>query len=378
MLYPSPPVERILAVDDSSNNLYLLQTLLEAEGYHLTLTDSGAEALEIVAREPPHLLILDVMMPGMSGYEVTQQVRQRYAEPFVPILLITANEKSDVVRGLDLGADDFVRKPVDVDELLARVRSLLRLKHNIDARVHMERIREDFVSRLTHDLRTPLVASNRVLHLMQQGTFGAVNAEMTEALATTARSHQTLIDMVNTLLEVNRYEADRKELHFAPLDLGEAIADVVAELAPLAAEKHLTLTFEADPHPPVEMAGARLEVLRVFTNVLGNAIRFTDSGGIEVSLRVEEGRAIAEVRDTGVGIAPEERDRLFERFKQGHHTRAGYGLGLYLTRQIVEAHGGRIAVESDVGAGSTFTVEFPLAASVGSAIDRTAVRGSQL
>ncbi|MEO1132175.1 MAG: hybrid sensor histidine kinase/response regulator [Cyanobacteria bacterium J06639_1] len=364
MSFPSPDVERILAVDDSSNNLYLLQTILEAEGYHLTLADSGAAALDIFDRQPPHLLILDVMMPGMSGYEVTQQVRQRYADPFVPILLITANEKSDVVRGLDLGADDFVRKPMDVDELLARVRSLLLLKHNIDARVRMERIREDFVSRLTHDLRTPLVASNRVLHLMQQGAFGGVSDEMTEALSTTVRSHQTLIDMVNTLLEVNRYEADCKDLHFSPLDLGEAIATVTTDLTPLAAEKHLTLTFEADPKQPIEIAGARLEILRVFANLLGNAIRFTDSGGIAVNLRAKEGQAIAEVRDTGVGIALEERDRIFERFKQGSHTRAGHGLGLHLTRQIVEAHGGQIAIASEVGAGSTFTVSFPLAATV--------------
>jgi DNA-binding response OmpR family regulator len=145
-------------VDDSPDNVLLIQTILEEEGYEILTAENGSSALALIQKSPPDLLLLDVMMPGMDGYEVTRRIRENTKLPFIPILLITAYDQSSLVQGLDMGADDFIRKPVELDELLARVRSLLRLKHSIDDRDQMARLREDFVSRLTHDLRTPLVA----------------------------------------------------------------------------------------------------------------------------------------------------------------------------------------------------------------------------
>lgn len=123
---------RILVVDDLMDNLFLLQTLLETEGYQVETADSGKQALSKVWESPPDLILLDVMMPGMNGYEVTKQIRQNNALPFIPILLVTAHEDSNAIKGLDMGANDFVRKPIDFDELLARVRSFLRLKRDLN------------------------------------------------------------------------------------------------------------------------------------------------------------------------------------------------------------------------------------------------------
>jgi two-component system, sensor histidine kinase and response regulator len=367
----STQVDRILVVDDSPDNCFLIQSLLQEEGYLIDLAENGAEALAQIEACPPDLVLLDAMMPVMDGYEVTRRVRQNNALPFIPILLITAYDQMSVARGLDIGADDFIRKPVEFDELLARVRSLLRLKHSVDERDEIARQREDFVSRLTHDLRTPLVAADRMMGLMLQGAMGEMSDDFQEALDIMVRSNQNLLYLVNTLLEVYRYEAGRKTLHFSPVNLQDLAQDVTDELSPLALEKGLPLKLHAamalDSSPVVR--GDRLELRRVLTNLVGNAIKFTDSGIVELQLstglcplgqkRVPSPGVRLAIKDTGQGIPLEEHSTLFESFTQGKHKRSGSGLGLHLSRRIVEAHEGSITVLSQVGEGSTFTVMLP-------------------
>ncbi len=358
--------DRILVVDDLPDNCFLIQTLLQEEGYHIDVANSGREALAYIEKSPPDLLLLDVMMPEMDGFEVTRRIRQNPNLPFLPILLITAYDQPSVVRGLDTGADEFIRKPVEFDELVARVQSLLRLKHSVDERDQIARQREDFVSRLTHDLRTPLVAADRMLNLMQQGALGELTPAMQEAISTMLRSNQNLLTMVNTLLEVYRYEAGRKRLTFSPVNLSKLIQEVVGELTPLATDKKLTLTFEGtgqeNGQPIDTIMGDRLELRRVIINLIGNAIKFTDSGYVKIRLGSNPASpdwVILEVEDSGPGIPAEDQPTLFESFVQGSHRRGGSGLGLHLSRRIVEAHNGAIEVKSEVGRGSTFIVKLP-------------------
>ncbi|NEO14109.1 MULTISPECIES: hybrid sensor histidine kinase/response regulator [unclassified Moorena] len=358
--------DRILAVDDSPDNLFLLQTLLEEEGYDITLAENGRVALEKIEISPPELVLLDVMMPEMDGFEVTKRIRSNPKLPFIPILLITAYDHPSVVQGLDMGADDFIRKPVEVDELLARVRSLLRLKHSVDERDEIARQREDFVSRLTHDLRTPLVAADRILNLMQQGALGEIPPPVLEAIVTMTRSNHNLLTMVNTLLEVYRYEAGRKYLSFSAIPVQQVIEEVIQELSALARDKKLSLDYQTAKQLNSIVMGDRLELHRLFTNLLGNAIKFTDNGSVTLRLRnsakTSEGNqswVVIEVEDTGFGISPEDQKQLFERFRQGSHKRSGSGLGLYLSKRILEAHQGIINVKSELGKGTLFTVKLP-------------------
>jgi two-component system, sensor histidine kinase and response regulator len=372
-------IDTILAVDDTPDNLLLLEAILAEEGYNIQTAKDGASALELVKQSPPDLILLDVMMPGMNGYEVTQQIRENPRLPFIPILLITAFDQSSVVEGLDVGADEFVRKPVDPEELLARVRSLLRLKHSIDERELMMRQREDFVSRLTHDLRTPLVAADRMLQLFQQEAFCQISPEMKEAIAVMIRSNQNLLQMTNTLLEVHRYDAGQKALVASPCNLWRIADEVIQELTPLAEEKHLGLqanfSMPASDEVGIVM-GDRLELRRVLTNLIGNAIKFTEKGTIEVRITIVSDAPLSdelslnpgaspeswvniEVEDTGAGVELEDQPYLFERFRPGKHRRSGSGLGLYLSRRIVEAHQGKIGVASTPGQGSKFTVQLP-------------------
>lgn len=366
----SPKIDRILVVDDTPDNCLLIQAILQDEGYQVELSDSGKDALEKIDQLPPDLVLLDVMMPGMDGYEVTRRIRDNAALPFMPILLTTAYDQPSVAQGLDLGADDFIRKPVHFDELLARVRALLRLKHSVDERDQIARQREDFVSRLTHDLRTPLVAADRMLNLLSQGVMGDLSDDILEAIDTMIRSNENLLTMVNMLLEVYRYEAGRKTLAFSPVRLDELVEEVTKALSPLALDKGLKLNLEkANDTKDLTIKGDRLELNRVITNLIGNAIKFTDEGAVMVHLsKVDDQKADdgsicsmvkVEIKDTGPGIPQEEQATLFESFIQGKHKRGGSGLGLHLSRRIAQAHNGTISVISEVGKGSSFIVYLP-------------------
>ena len=352
----APENNRILVVDDSPDNLFLVQSILAEEGYESILVENGAEAIAYVEKSPPHLVLLDVMMPGMDGLEVTRTIRKNPSLPYIPILLITAYDGASVVKGLDSGADDFIRKPVEVEELLARVRSLLRLKQSVDERDAIARQREDFVSRLTHDLRTPLIAADRMLALLEKGALGDLSESMSEALSVMARSNRNLLEMVNMLLEVYRYEAGRKTLNFSSVNMRELINEVVEELMPLAVAKGLSIEYRTENNSKAIIEGDRIELRRVLTNLMGNGIKFTDRGTIKVNLEIQSEGIKIEICDTGQGISPQDIEYLFQRFHQGKHKRSGSGLGLHLSHHIIEAHRGHITVESTLGEGSKFTV----------------------
>jgi signal transduction histidine kinase len=385
---PLTKAARILAVDDSPDGLFLLESILVEEGYEVVCAENGQTALAELEQHPPDLVLLDVMMPGMDGYEVTRRIRQQLNLPYIPVLLVTAHEQSCVVEGLDAGADDFIRKPIiEVEELLARVRSLLRLKHTMDERDQIARQREDFVSRLAHDLRTPLVAANRMLKLIRQGAFGQVPNEVDDVTSTILRSNQNLLEMVNNMLEVFRFEAGCKALTFSRFDIQKLVHEVIEELRPLAHQKGLALDDKVEDLDAVlsgnrrRFLGDRLELRRVLTNIIGNAVKFTDSGSITVRFHVilptEDDQSplephqaehafsdvpwiVIEVEDTGIGISPADQRKLFERFRQGQHDRSGSGLGLHLSQRIIESHDGTLSVQSELGKGSIFTVKLPL------------------
>ncbi|MGB8699012.1 MAG: hybrid sensor histidine kinase/response regulator [Thermosynechococcaceae cyanobacterium] len=358
---------RLLVVDDVPDNILLMRRLLEIEGYAIEVANSGERALQKIVQNPPDLILLDIMMPDLDGYAVTHQIRKMEEVPFIPILLMTAYDQSSIVQGLDAGADDFIRKPFDVNELLARVRCLLRLKQSISERDRIAQQREDFVHRLTHDLRTPLVATDRMLKLILDETLGSVAPDMHQALDLLARSNSNLLELVNKLLQVYRFEAGARVLQFGSVHLEPLLNEVVAELMPLVQEKGLALRqCMADNLPVIE--GDRLELRRVMTNLIGNSIQYTEQGTITVTLAQTQRAETTEpsqlvlfkVEDTGMGISEQQRPNLFEPFHAGRPHRSGHGLGLYLSRYIAEAHGGSITVKSQLGQGSCFTVCLPI------------------
>lgn len=367
--FASSGAKRILLVNALPNIFRPMRSLLRKRGYQVDSAHSGVDALIQLEKSPPDLLLLDTATADIDGYEVTRRIRRNAELPFFPIMLVADHNHASVVKGLALGANDVIRPTVKKRELFARIQSMLKLKHSIDEQIRINQQHEDFIASLTHDLRTPLIAADHMLHLLRRGTFGKTLPEMRDSLEQVVQSNQTLLEMVDTLLEIYQYEAGCKDLHFYKVDLWELSQSVVRELTPLAMTKGLALNLTlvgATDETFLWVRGDRLELRRLLTNLIGNAIRYTDTGSVELRLcyltrdSPENSSIILEVEDTGIGIAPEEQEFLFDRFRQGNHPRQGNGLGLYHSHQIVEAHHGSIKVESEVNNGTLFVIQFDL------------------
>ncbi|MCY7391846.1 MAG: response regulator, partial [Leptolyngbyaceae cyanobacterium CAN_BIN12] len=315
-------------------------------------------------------IFLDYRLPDRDGLSLIKDLRQN--EVCTPIIVLTGQGDEQIAVDLmKAGATDYLPKSKVSPDLLSRILRnavrLYRLEQEAEEakqqQEQMSRQREDFVYRLTHDLRTPLVAADRMLTLFKQNAFGEISPDMAEAIAMMVQSNQNLLQMVNTILEVYRHDAGQKTLSFSPYDLQPILQAIITELLPLAAEKGLLLTMQVDPEEPEHqkvVMGDRLELRRLFTNLIGNAIKFTDTGSIEVCTTGSSGDdpqhtlldtpwVMVEVKDTGSGISLKDQESLFERFRQGEHKRSGSGLGLYLSRCIVEAHRGAIVAQSEPG-----------------------------
>jgi two-component system, sensor histidine kinase and response regulator len=355
-----PSLGQILLADDSLDSRFLLEMMLTKAGYKVTCASSGLEALAQIEKNCFDLVLLDAIMPDLDGYEVTVQVRQNQKLSFVPIVLITDCDTPNLVYRLDCGADDFICKPIKRKYLLAKVRALLRLKYAIAQQAQIALQREDFVRQLTHDLRNPLLAAHEVLNSLYQGNYGCSLDDFESVIARLIRNNQNLLDLVNTLLAVYEYEAAKKPLSFLRLDLAQLIAEVIEEFNPLAVAKGLTIDREQHL-TPVWVMGDRLQLRRVFVNLISNAIKFTDSGSICVSCCLSDSSQFVEVlvQDTGIGIDQEYLSDLFQPFQRVNHNCLGTGLGLYLAKQIVEAHQGYIEVKSELGKGCFIKVVLP-------------------
>jgi two-component system, sensor histidine kinase and response regulator len=367
---------KILIVDDDQVDRMTVRRALSKTGMPLILQEArdGETMMQALQNQPFNCIFLDYQLPGQDGLALLQQLR--YQGVHIPIIMLTGQGDEQIaVELMKAGASDYLSKVmVSSERLELLLRNVIRLyqaeKEIALAKQQREQLlrqREDFVSRLTHDLRTPLIAADRMLHMLKENTFGSITPETQEALACLQASNQSLVQMINTLLEVFRHEAGYKTLTFFECNLHELMQEVVSELMPLALEKKLQLKVTSPTSgntalPPMVLAD-RLELRRLLINLVGNAIKFTDSGSVCVYLSEadpEGGFITLSVEDTGCGIPTEEQVMLFERFRQGNHKRSGSGLGLYLSRCIAEAHGGSISAQSTLGQGSCFKVHLPL------------------
>lgn len=374
---------KILIVDDDDVDRMAVRRALKTAGVEIVLTEAVdcKSAIAELKNTAFDCIFLDYRLPDRDGLSLVNDLRQDSVR--TPIVVLTGQGDEQIAVDLmKAGATDYLPKskvsPDRLSRILRNAVRLYRLEQEAETakqqQEQLSRQREDFVYRLTHDLRTPLVAADRMLTLFKQDAFGEVSPDMTEAIAMMIHSNQNLLQMVNTILEVYRHDAGHKTLSFSACDLQPIIQAIITELQPLAEEKGLSLTMQVDPDGtghPMSVMGDRLELRRLFTNLIGNAIKFTDAGSIEVCITSSSGDdpqhtlldtpwVTVEIKDTGSGISLEDQESLFERFRQGENKRSGSGLGLYLSRRIVEAHQGAIAAQSEPGKGSVFTVCLPV------------------
>jgi two-component system, sensor histidine kinase and response regulator len=318
-------------------------------------------------------IFIDYRLPDGNGVELLQKLREQGIS--VPIVSLTGqNDDGVAVDLMKAGASDYLSKakisPAQLRQVFQNVMRVYNAEVAMElANQQREELlaqKEEFIARMTHDLQTPLVGANRMLDLLCDDVFGDLPAQAKSNLQIINRSNQDLLQMVRNLVEAYTYDAAAKQFTFIPIDLIRLITEIVSELTPIAIAKNIELTstiLDRDlPDANFQVAGDRLELKRLITNLVGNSLKFTDLGRISIELRPSLPNfptVTVAICDTGTGISESDLANLFERFRRGNHKRSNSGLGLYLCKQITEAHGGKISVTSKVGEGSTFLVELP-------------------
>jgi two-component system, sensor histidine kinase and response regulator len=380
---------------------------------------SCAEAIAALTTQPFDCAFLDYRLPDRDGLALVKLIREKGI--LFPLVMLTGQGDEQIaVELMKAGATDYLSKStispgrlaktilnarrvcqaeqqvalanqqlqesyallVQNNQELERQRQQIQaqnvqLQKSIAEREQMALQQEDFIAHLTHDLRTPLFASDTMLKMFQKEAFCPLPADMHAAVAAMIRSNRNLIQIVDTLLEVHCYEAGVKKLNLMPCDLWAIAKEVIQELLPLAEERGIALRTQwcgdecdSEKNCP-KVQGDYLELRRMLINLLGNSIKFTESGSVELRLIPFQSTNTAnnldpsrtwltlEVQDTGFGMSEEQQATLFERFRKGTHKQSGSGLGLHLVSRIVQVHQGKIEVRSELEKGSLFTIHLP-------------------
>jgi signal transduction histidine kinase len=392
---PSAPPEsaipaKVLVVDDEPRNLEVVSHFLEMEGLRVATAGDGEAALAAVAAEAPDVILLDVMMPGLEGFEVCRRLKADPATVFIPVVILTALKGTqERIKGAAVGADDFLSKPFDHVELITRVKSLVRvkrlhdqiqaynrelearvaqrtaeLKHAYDELKELDQLKSEFIANVSHELRTPLLHVKGTLGLLADGAMGGVTPEQAQGLSVAQGAAEQLGRIIEDIVDFGQmYEEQR--LTFEPVPVAEVCQSAARAIARIANRHAITVNVVAPADlPPVRADLAAL--MRVLWHLLDNAVKFSPSGStVEITAEQRRAGVRIAVQDHGAGIPLDQLDRIFQVFYQvdGSSTRkaGGLGLGLALVKRLVEAHGSRVEVDSEVGQGSTFAFELPAA-----------------
>ncbi len=384
------PVANVLVVEDDPHMREVLAVLLADEQTLLSSARSAAEALACVGSKHIDLILLDLGLPGMNGFELLKQLKNQPETSMIPVIVLTAwNSTGDKLRGFELGASDYLTKPFEAAELRARVCAALRAKHLQDeltranrellsARLAAEaaaRAKADFLAHMSHEIRTPM---NGIISMASLVLETTLNNEQRGYVETIYTSSESLLTIINDILDFSKIESGKLELEAAPFHLRTCLEETLDLLAPKAAEKGIEIASDIEDELPAEFLGDITRLKQVLVNLLSNGVKFTAQGEVIIVVKVlaapgqhagptEPWHLHFSVRDTGIGIPVDRLARLFKSFSQADASTTrkygGTGLGLAISKSLVEKMGGKMWVESIPQRGSTFHFTVPLRAS---------------
>lgn len=368
---PDERKQKILCVDDEPKNLKLAADLLRLWGYEVLTVGDGKAALEVLKAAKPDLILLDIMMPKLDGYEVCRRIKSAKETQFIPVVMLTAlSEKEDRIKSIETDADDFISKPFDKEELKARVKSLLRIKslrdkleESYEKLKQLESLKDSLTHMIIHDLNNPLTGITGNLQLLQMEIGKTLGDEQRNSLEAALLSGEDMKRMIENLLDINKMEEGKIKLRREDFKLDEAAREVVERMRPLALWENKSIFLEAGGQLP-EISADKELVKRVIANLINNALKhIPQKGAIQVRavFKSDERVFYLRVEDNGEGIPKEYLEKVFDKFAQVEDkmAKAGRGLGLTFCKLAVEAHGGKIWVESEFGKGSVFTFTLP-------------------
>ena len=361
---------KVLIVDDVVSNVLLLKILLSNEKFQVCTANNGTACIEMARKEHPDLILLDVMMPDISGFDTAVILKKDETTKDIPIIFLTAlNTPADLVKGFQVGANDFLTKPFNKEELLMRVMQQISLvaakriieKQNADLRATLSN-RDKMYSVIAHDLRSPMASIRMVLNLVVMSvTKESVGPELFDLLDKANKESEDVHDLLDNLLKWTKSQTGRLSVVTQDLDLDDIIPGVVEIFEVIASTKNIKLTYHGCGSLVVRADNDMLKT--VVRNFMSNAIKFSpDGSSVEISVTTEGDYAKVSVRDHGVGIAPERLVNIFHKGETTYGTggEEGSGLGLQLCADFARNNGGDVFVESVLGEGSVFSFTVPL------------------
>jgi signal transduction histidine kinase len=378
----------ILIVDDVVANLQLLSNALSQSEFEVRCLAKGQMTLRVAKSIVPDIILLDINMPDISGYEVCQQLKAEPQTQEIPVIFLSAADGVfDKVKGFEVGAIDYICKPFQLEEVLARIKLHVELKllksslqeqiktrtmqlsAALEASEAASQAKSLFLANMSHELRTPLNAIIGYSEILEEEVQdGNVSSEiLLPDLSKIQFSARHLLGIINNILDVSKIEAGKMELNLQDVDFNPIIAEAVSAIKPVIKKNHNNLKIRIPKQNSILYTDS-FKVRQILINLLDNANKFTEKGTITlaVNYRDRDGEDLISfsVSDTGIGIAPQQVELIFQAFSQVDfsHTRkyGGTGLGLTIVRQFCRLLGGDIHVSSELGKGSTFTVELPV------------------
>ena len=369
--------KKILIVDDDDINRNILKNNFSDTDYEIKQASNGEEGLKIAKNEKPNIILLDVKLPDITGYEVCEQLKLDPITEYIPIISMSSDytKNEDWIHGLECGVDEYLIKPIDPHVLLAIVHSMLRAQNTEDKLIAALKEAEDtndvksqFLANVSHELKTPI---NVIVSALQMTNIISKDIETQDIKnklhkynGMMKQNSYRLIRLINNLIDITKINSGFINMTKKNIDIVKVVEDITLSVVSFAESKQIELIFDTDVEEKITSCDPN-KIETIMLNLLSNAIKFTNANGkITVNMYDKKEYMIISVKDTGIGIAEEDKKRIFGRFLQvddtSHRNNEGSGIGLSLVKSFVEMHDGKITVESTYGEGSNFIIKLPI------------------